>query len=1532
MSFKRLLIGLVASMGGALLGIAAEAESSAPLWDSEMTTVKVGESTVFDLGGLTNTIRRLESNAKDVTLRNGVLRVAGTSTDESSVQTKVGSGLLTFENMTIINLNSSATDYHQHCINPYASNAEIRFTGDCALSGMLLRDSKANCTFSFYEGETISDQGFDFGDSGIVVNLVVSNAGFHAVSYRKHTNQTENNTNRFSVVLGPRNVAGLIPFRFDEKFNFGMRTMLTIDARSVGAGTYPIMQANPLLGGASLAQEATVLYDESTFSLSRNFENGLVSITLTVKTPDPIVETDRVVINEVQASNDKTITDDLGEECDWVELYNGTTNEVDLSGWGLSDKAKNPFKWTFPEGTIIAPHTYLMVFCDEEADPAASQQLHAALSLSASGETLILTSTNKVSGATAQVDEVTYARLPCDTSFGRVASNWTELGYFNKPTPGRVNVAAVYAAPLNPVVFSAPRGLYQDEIYLALSNSDPDAIIYYTLDHSEPSADKGIRYTGAFPISQTTIVRATAVKAGTLPYYNVTTATYLYLDQVPEQKKPAIASNTWKDEGECPASYGVSTSVVYDAETRAKLTASLRAAPIVSLTTTDYDMFDPEMGIHSKPSSFRDTSFAERLASVEWLGGGVSNLVFGLNAGVRMQGNYARKFDSTPKKGFRLIFRSRYGENRLEEPVLVDGGYNRASFKSLVLRPEHNESWGSGSVKGTSMKDQFFRDLQFSTSGFNLGGSHIQLFVNGLYWGLYNITEHGDENAAEDRFGGRSDDYGVFKKRVTDTNPANPFAFTNYMAKLVSVFREVGRKEGLIDANNSVVKDKAHLVVASPLWKGTEVDMTLPAHYDEAARFVDLDAFIDYMILGYYSGNTDWPYNNWIAAGSAETGIPFRFFVWDFELGYISEKDNTADDFQAKYEMSPQYLQKALERSPAYRRRFGDRIAKLMRDDGVLSVDSLTNRYLKLAQRVEPMIFGEVARWGAYRYDIHKATNVLTEATWRAERDRIVESVIPKRANIFIEQMRAIGLYPITATPVGHVELTDEGGLVTVEPRPQVTYYYTTDGADPCEADTDEPALAARPVTGEISVATATTVKVRGRHNETGEWSVLWSRKIDVPENWGEKKVYARTDNGENFDKKGNWNPEGYPNDVGAWAEIGVPTETKSDKLWRNIHINKNNVTLGHLDFYCGGWTNRIDTDEKNAGGNLIFKAPENERATWRVLDESGKGLSRIKLDERHCVKLDSSLELVVPENVGSVDFGGILIEGCLEGPGGLIKRGGGLATIAATNATTSLGAVKINEGTLAFTKGEMTVASVEGSGTLVVQMSATNETAALRKTLRVEESVAISHLRIYANTKDAPIVYGACVAKALPAVSKCEVFVVDEAGLFHFDEKRYRAVARPYLEIVAAEEGYVCYKLDLTKEAEPVSETETESTPVPVPFSWFEHYMDVSGFQPADYERAALEKGKNGRPLWESYVAGLDPDDPTDDFHLEIQIDANGVPHITYTTGHGASKALPRHYQLKGANDFGKWIPINPEDAPNYHFFKMDVELTGDK
>lgn len=140
-----------------------------------------------------------------------------------------------------------------------------------------------------------------------------------------------------------------------------------------------------------------------------------------------------LVINEVLASNAGLVED--GRTPDWVELYNGTTNTVDLADLSLTDDASQPRRFVFPAGVSLPPAGFLRVRCDAGA-PAAPDNTGFSLEAS-SGSLFLLDSPTRGGG---ELSAVTYGLQAADLSIGRVpdgSTNWM----LNTSTPNASNRA-----------------------------------------------------------------------------------------------------------------------------------------------------------------------------------------------------------------------------------------------------------------------------------------------------------------------------------------------------------------------------------------------------------------------------------------------------------------------------------------------------------------------------------------------------------------------------------------------------------------------------------------------------------------------------------------------------------------------------------------------------------------------------------------------------------------------------------------------------------------------------------------------------------------------------------------------------------------------------------------------------------------------------------------------------------------------------------------------------------------------------------
>ncbi len=180
-----------------------------------------------------------------------------------------------------------------------------------------------------------------------------------------------------------------------------------------------------------------------------------------------------VVINEFVASNDSTsgISDAAGQFADWIELYNNSSQTVELAGFYLTDDQEDLLKWRFPAGATIEPNGYLIVWADkDEAQPG----LHANFSLSKNGEQLHLmhedgTVIDSVTFG-AQTTNVASARLPNGTgNFVQQAPTFYQNNEF-------VNASQQVSPLQNLRVFPNPA---QDLLFVDWGDSQPLAISLY---------------------------------------------------------------------------------------------------------------------------------------------------------------------------------------------------------------------------------------------------------------------------------------------------------------------------------------------------------------------------------------------------------------------------------------------------------------------------------------------------------------------------------------------------------------------------------------------------------------------------------------------------------------------------------------------------------------------------------------------------------------------------------------------------------------------------------------------------------------------------------------------------------------------------------------------------------------------------------------------------------------------------------------------------------------------------------------------
>lgn len=334
--------------------------------------------------------------------------------------------------------------------------------------------------------------------------------------------------------------------------------------------------------------------------------------------------------------------------------------------------------------------------------------------------------------------------------------------------------------------FSMDRGFYQAATNLTVSSMTTGATITYTLDGSDPRSSKSAisraspvtvlidpdSAEGKWKATPAVIVRAYAHKEG-MPSSDVETHTYLFVDEVVRQGdlRPSGSHVFWE-------STEMDPEIVDDKASSDDVEAGLLAIPTWSIVMDHEDLFGSE-GIHRGDNLRRGW---EKRCSLELIYpttpvfSGFEG--FQVDCGIKNQGGGGRsregKYDH--KQSFGIRFRREYGTGNLKYPLFENAALNSDSeageYDKIVLRAGHNKSYGINwdPTKTTYVRDQLGRDLQIDMSGIGGHGSLVHLYLNGVYWGLYNPSERQDNAFAASYLGGNKEDYYTGKGKGGDTS------------------------------------------------------------------------------------------------------------------------------------------------------------------------------------------------------------------------------------------------------------------------------------------------------------------------------------------------------------------------------------------------------------------------------------------------------------------------------------------------------------------------------------------------------------------------------------------------------------------------------------------------------------------------------------------------------------------------------------------------------------------------------------------
>lgn len=612
-----------------------------------------------------------------------------------------------------------------------------------------------------------------------------------------------------------------------------------------------------------------------------------------------------------------------------------------------------------------------------------------------------------------------------------------------------VAVAQSPAAPSRTdlaVTFSAPAGLFDAAFSLQLSLTQSDTpstdglTLRYTTDGQLPSPTVGTAYTGPLPVTNTLLVRVAAFRAGTR-VSPVATRTFLRLAEVKNQsaQPPGFPAGPDAWHGE-PSAYAMDPRVTQHPDYRDRLDDAFKALPLLSVVCPRSDLFGARNGIYIHPLQRGDAW--ERACSVELIPSDATP-GFQVDAGIQVQGNYNRIPEKSPKHSLRLLFKKKYGPTKLAYQVFPESPVKK--FDTLVLRADYNNSWihwdAGVRARGQRTRDAWLKDSHRAMGWVAGHNRYVHLFLDGLYWGVYDLAERPDASFAAAYLGGKREDF--------------------------DAINESEAKDGTTDAYE-VLRSMSGL--------------SRLARYDQLCQRLDVPEYIDYLLLNYYGGNRDWGENkNWYAIRRRQPAGPFRFYVWDGEQILQGVKEDIVNQ---PYEI-PFNLANELRENAEFRLAFADRAQRHLFDQGALTPAAVTTRWLARAEQVDLAIVAESARWGGFRRD----PPYTRDRDWLKEQTRLVKTYFPQRTAILLGQLRTAGLYPSVPAPRLTVTPAPSGGHEITLSAPQPTLYYTTNGQDPRVRGAGTVSPDARIYTAPFRLEAGQVLKCRVQQG--GVWSAL---------------------------------------------------------------------------------------------------------------------------------------------------------------------------------------------------------------------------------------------------------------------------------------------------------------------------------------------------------------------------------------------------------------------------------------------------------
>ena len=558
-----------------------------------------------------------------------------------------------------------------------------------------------------------------------------------------------------------------------------------------------------------------------------------------------------IVISEVLNANVSYLKQPDGEYYDWVEIHNTTGSPISLAGYALSNNAKNPAKWVFPDVTLDAGE-YLTVLASGKnvSDAQKKNNLETNFRISSEGGVVFLFQPDGT-----LLDKLLVPKGHADVSYGRTDAS---LLFYSKPTPNEANGAGMAGYAEEPKI-TTPGGAF-DSAQSVSVEVPSGCTVTYTTDGTVP-LESSTRYNGPISVSQTTLLRFRSFQSG----YN--------------------GSDTVSQ-----------TYIIYTGESTVQ--SHKFTLPIISIITDPKNIWDPDIGIYVAGSAYAEATgvgtdplqtrvlntdpnwnllnfWAQRKSHPDPLGrtwerdvhfdyiDTNGKTLYSGDGAIQIQGQFSRFGE---QKGLALIARGAYGDAMFNYPFFENRDIQ--SYKSLILRASGQDATYSHIRDNviTTLFEEGNTGLPPERAVVVQAHKQVVVLLDGKYWGVYDFMEKITEHFVAERF-----------------NLSNP--------KSVDLLFGNGNQNCVLAGNGW--QDYTDMVE----WAGSH-DLSDSANYDHICTMMDTENYATYVAAEIIVGNTDSA--NIKYWRSAEYDNKWRWIFYDF-CWAMNRDDNREDQYSSGY-------------------------------------------------------------------------------------------------------------------------------------------------------------------------------------------------------------------------------------------------------------------------------------------------------------------------------------------------------------------------------------------------------------------------------------------------------------------------------------------------------------------------------------------------------------------------------------------------------------------------------------------------------